>query len=170
MLGITTPSSTSLEPYIIHNPTKGAMPLGPWNLAKPRSGVGPASQAPWYGNVQSGHEVHISTEGQSCALSALSVANLHLDHEEVTPYFLLHFGRCNGSQAVAGWCFWLMILVFSKPQKRYKSNSARYNCKEVRVYLFWGITISYKSCLGRCFAWDFPRVGLPPRPLPLRWH
>lgn len=64
-----------------------------------QSDVGPASQAPWYGNVQSGHEVHISTEGQSCALSALSVTNLNLDDEEVRPHFLLHFGRCNGSQA-----------------------------------------------------------------------
>ena len=95
---ITTASSAILEPYMIHNGTREPCPR---DLAKPRSGVGPASQAPWYGNFQSGHEVHISTEGQSCALSALSVANLHLDDEEVTPHFLLHFGRCNGSQAVA---------------------------------------------------------------------
>ena len=73
---------------------------------KPRSAIpGSGSLAPWFGFVAPSHEgtddVGITgPNGESCALSGLSIANIQVDEMDdgAEPHFVLHFGRCNQSE------------------------------------------------------------------------
>ena len=79
---------------------------------KPRSAIpGSGSLAPWFGFVAPSQQTDdvaiIGPNGERCALSGLSIANIQVDEMDETddgakPYFLLHFGRCNRSKQAAG--------------------------------------------------------------------
>jgi len=60
---------------------------------------GSGSLAPWFGSVRTDDLGITGPNGERCALSGLSIADIQVDEMDgAKPHFVLHFGRCNRSE------------------------------------------------------------------------